>query len=84
MDACGIGPLFLVLPPSGADNIFLSQDFIDLGHRQMDTVLQPQEVLNLLATTVKLPFPQLPHQPLYYGIYLPSSTLTSLGLLMLV
>jgi len=73
-------PSFSVLPPPGADDILLSQDLIDLGDRQVDAMLQTQEVLDLLATTVKFPFPQLPHQPLHHGIYPSASPLTFLGL----
>src|SRR5512136_2838393 len=33
-------PSFPVLPPPGAYDILLRQDLIDLGNRQMDTMLQ--------------------------------------------
>src|SRR4030043_1639820 len=50
----------------------------------MDTVLQLEEVLDLLATAVKLPFPEPPHQPLHYGTYPSASPLALLGLLILL
>lgn len=77
-------PSFLVLPPPGADDILLSQNLIDLGDRQVDAMLQTQEVLDLLATTVKFPFPQLPHQPLHHGIYPSASPLAFLGLVVFI
>ena len=45
-------------------------------------MLQPQEVLDLLPTTVEFPFPHLPYQPLHQGIYLSASPLAFLGLVM--
>lgn len=78
------GSSLSVLSPSGADNVLLGQDFIDLRNRQMNAVLQLEKVLDLLPATVELPFSELPHQPLHYEIDLPASSLTFLGLLVLV
>ena len=47
-------------------------------------MLQPQEVLDLLPTTVEFPFPHLPYQPLHQGIYPSASPLAFLGLVMLI
>lgn len=51
----------LVLPPLGADHVFLRQNLIDLGHREPDMILPLQEIRDLLSTAVMLANPQLPN-----------------------
>ena len=57
----------LVLPPLGADHVFLCQNLIDLRHREPDMLLPLQEIRDRLPTAVMLANPQLPHEPLDRG-----------------
>ena len=54
----------LVLPPLGADHVFLRQNLIDLGHGEPDLILPLQEIRDLLSAAVVLADPQLPNEPL--------------------
>ncbi len=59
----------------------LSEDLVDLGDGEVDTVLPLQEVGDLLPAALRLPLPQLPDPALHQRVHPAPCARPFLGLL---
>jgi len=74
----------MVLLPTGTNDVPLRQYLIDLGYREVDTMLTLKEILDLLPAALVLTLSDGPYPTLQYRVNLSSPSLPLLGLLVAI